>query len=115
MMVLKTDIGNSRVSPQIPMPLKHLQSFFIFLYRLAPFFILFGNIKAERTFEFSLFNFLLLFFFQFLSGHPGFVKEIFSREEHEIKTSQLWLYINRIIALGICTVLGNFLMAALAF
>lgn len=35
---------------------------FTFLYRLAPFFILFGSIKAEPTFEFSLFNFPLLFF-----------------------------------------------------
>lgn len=35
---------------------------FTALYRLAPFFILFGRIKAEPTFEFSLFNFPLLFF-----------------------------------------------------
>jgi len=63
----------------------------------------------------SAYSISYCYFFQLLSGHPGFVKEIFSCEEHEIKTSQLWLYINRIIALGICTVLGNFMMAALAF
>lgn len=37
-------------------------SLFTFLYRLALFFIIFGSIKAEWTFGFSLFNFLQLFF-----------------------------------------------------
>lgn len=60
--------------------LKHLQSFFTFLYRLAPLFILFGSIKA--TFS-SLFNFLLLSLspppplFSVYLDNPGFVKEIF--------------------------------------
>lgn len=114
MMVLKTDFGNSRVSPQILMSLKHLWSFLLFSIGSHRFLLFLEVLKLNQPLS-SAYSISYSYFFQHLSGHPGFVKEIFSCEEHKIKTSQLWLYINRIIALRICTVLGNFLMAALAF
>lgn len=115
MVVLKTDISNSRVSPQILMPLKHLWSFLLFSKGQHPFLFFLEVLKQNHPLSSAYSIFYCYFFHKFLSGHPGIVKEIFSCEEHEIKTSQLWLSINCITALGICTVVDNFLMAALAF